>query len=251
MKNLLLVLSVLCPLVVFGGNLPRAQAQEKQFTIEQVMSAPFPSDLTAAPAGGRVAWVQNARGVRNIWIAEPPGYKGKQITDYNEDDGIEIGELVWTPDGQWIVFTRGGDLEGFGENPNPRSRAEEPKQQLWIVSLEGKLRLLAEGHSAVVSPGGDRVAFVLRRDVWWVKLDGSEKAAQLFQTKGRSNSLHWSPDGSKLLFVNNRGDHNFIGVYDTTTKAIHYLDPSVDRDNEPVWSRDGKQIAFIRVPTTS
>lgn len=227
-----------------------AQAQERQFTLDQVMSAPFPSDLTAAPAGGRVAWVQNAAGVRNIWVAEPPNYKGRQLTAYNEDDGIEIGELVWTPDGQSIIFTRGGDLEGFGESPNPRSLAEEPKQQIWIVSLAGKARQLAEGHSAVVSPKGDRIAFILRRDVSWVKLDGTEKAAQLFQTKGRSNSLHWSPDGSKLAFGNNRGDHNFIGVYDTTSKSNRYLDPSVDRDSEPVWSRDGKQIAFIRVPTT-
>ncbi len=252
MKKLLLVL------VFFGAwswrapanNLSLVNAQEKQFTLEQVMSAPFPSDLSAAPAGGRVAWVLNAKGVRNIWIGEPPAYKGRQITSYSEDDGLEIGEIVWTPDGQSIIYTRGGDLEGFGENPNPRSRTEEPKQQIWIISLEGKLRLLGEGHSAVVSSKGDRVAFIFKRDVSWVKTDGSEKAAQLFQTKGRSGSLHWSPDGSKLSFLSNRGDHSYVGVYDLATKSIRYLDPSVDRDAEPIWSRDGKQVAFIRVPTS-
>jgi dipeptidyl aminopeptidase/acylaminoacyl peptidase len=233
-----------------ANNLSLVHAQEKQFTLEQVMSAPFPSDLSAAPAGGRVAWVLNAKGVRNIWIAEPPAYKGKQITSYSEDDGLEIGELVWAPDGQSIIYTRGGDLEGFGENPNPRSRTEEPKQQIWIVSLEGKLRLLGEGHSAVVSPKGDRVAFIFKRDVSWVKTDGSEKAAQLFQTKGRSGSVHWSPDGSKLSFLSNRGDHSYVGVCDLATKSIRYLDPSVDRDAEPIWSRDSKQVAFIRVPTS-
>jgi dipeptidyl aminopeptidase/acylaminoacyl peptidase len=252
LKKLLLVI------VFFGASLSFAlvnnfslvNAQEKQFTLEQVMSAPFPSDLSAAPAGGRVAWVLNAKGVRNIWIAEPPAYKGRQITSYSEDDGLEIGELGWTPDGQSIIYTRGGDLEGFGENPNPRSRTEEPKQQIWITSLEGKLRLLGEGHSAVVSPKGDRVAFIFKRDVSWVKTDGSEKAAQLFQTKGRSGSLHWSPDGSKLSFLSNRGDHSYVGVYDLMAKSIRYLDPSVDRDAEPIWSRDGKQVAFIRVPTS-
>src|SRR3989454_44339 len=214
------------------------------------MSAPFPTDLTAAPAGGKVAWVLNAKGVRNIWIAEPPNYKGRQLTSYNEDDGIEIGELTWTPDGQSLMFTRGGDLEGFGENPNPRSQAEEPKQGIWIVSPDGKPSLLAEGHSAVISPTGDRAAFINKRDVSWVKIAGGEKASPLFQTKGRSGSLHWSPDGSKLSFVSGRGDHNFVGVYDTATKGIRYLDASVDRDSEPIWSRDGKQIAFIRTPTS-
>jgi dipeptidyl aminopeptidase/acylaminoacyl peptidase len=252
LKKLLLVIVFFSASLSFApaNNLSLVHAQEKQFTLEQVMSAPFPSDLSAAPAGGRVAWVLNAKGVRNIWIAEPPAYKGRPITSYSEDDGMEIGELVWTPDGQSIIYTRGGDLEGFGENPNPRSRTEEPKQQIWIVSLEGKLRLLGEGHSAVVSPKGDRVAFIFKRDVSWVKTDGSEKAAQLFQTKARSGSLHWSPDGSKLLFLSNRGDHSYVGVYDVATKSIRYLDPSVDRDAEPIWSRDGKQVAFIRVPTS-
>ncbi|MCU1268694.1 MAG: peptidase prolyl oligopeptidase active site domain protein [Acidobacteria bacterium] len=226
------------------------EAQEKQFTLEQVMSAPFPSDLAAAPLGGKVAWVLNAKGVRNIWLAEPPGYKGRQLTSYSEDDGMEIGELAWTPDGNSLVFTRGGDLEDFGENPNPRSRAEEPKQGIWIVASDGKPRLLTEGHSATISPRSDRAAFINKRDVWWVKLDGSEKAALLLQTKGRSGSLHWSPDGSKLSFVSSRGDHSFVGIYDTTTKGIRYLDPSVDRDSEPIWSRDGKQVAFIRIPTS-
>src|SRR5204863_2471738 len=138
---------------------------------------------------------------RNIWVAEPPAYKGRQITAYTEDDGIEVGEITWTPDGQTIVFTRGGDLDSFGETPNPRSQPEEPKQGIWIVTLDGKPpRHLAEGHSAIVNPKGDLLAFIFKRDVWSVKIDGSEKAAALFQTKGRSNSLHWSPDGSKILF---------------------------------------------------
>jgi dipeptidyl aminopeptidase/acylaminoacyl peptidase len=227
-----------------------ARAQERQFTLEQVMSAQFPTDLVAAPAAGKVAWVFNTKGARNIWIAESPSYKGRSLTSYAEDDGMEIGELAWTPDAQAIVFTRGGDQEFFGENPNPQDKPEEPKQQVMIVSVDGKSRVLAEGHTAVVSPKNDRVVFINKRDVWWAKLDGSDKSTMLFQTKGRSGSLRWSQDGSKLAFVSNRGDHSFVGVYDVATKSIRYLEPTVDRDTDPTWSRDGKQIAFIRIPTS-
>ena len=44
---------------------------QKSPTLEQFLSAPFPTELTAAPAKGRVAWVFNASGARNLWIAEP------------------------------------------------------------------------------------------------------------------------------------------------------------------------------------
>lgn len=249
MKKLLVIALLCCFFICF--TLAQAQAPEKPFTLEQVMSAPFPSDLVAARSGGKVAWVQNAKGVRNVWVAEPPEYKGRKLTSYSEDDGEGIGEPVWTGDAGAIIYTRGGDLEGFGENPNPRSQAEEPKQLIWIVTLDGKPpRQLAEGHSAAISPKGERVAFINKREVWSIKTDGSEKPAALIQSKGRSSSLRWSADGVKLAFVNNRGDHGYIGVYDLATRALRYLDPSVDRDSEPVWSRDGKEIAFIRIPAS-
>jgi len=225
-------------------------AQDK-FTLEQVMSAPFPSDLSASKSGAKVAWVLSAKGARNVWVAEPPAYKGRQLTSYAEDDGNEIGELLWTPDDAAVIYTRGGDLDGFGENPNPRSNPEEPKQLLWIASVKGGApQMLAEGHSPVITAGGDRIFYIKGRDIWQVKVDRSDKPSLMIQTKGRCNSLHLSPDGSMLAFGNARGDHSFIAVYDLATKQLRYLDPSVDRDSEPVWSADSKQIAFIRIPTS-
>ena len=44
---------------------PRAKAQ-KPFTLEQVMSAPFPSSLTAAKNSNRIAWVLDQEGRHNI-----------------------------------------------------------------------------------------------------------------------------------------------------------------------------------------
>jgi hypothetical protein len=55
-------------------------AEQSTFTLDQVMSAPFPAHLAAAPTGGTVAWVFNERGVRNLWVAEPPGYRGRKLS---------------------------------------------------------------------------------------------------------------------------------------------------------------------------
>src|SRR5881398_1316225 len=96
-------------------------SQQPAFTIEQVMSAPFPDEISAAPAGGAVAWVFNARGARNIWVAAPPDYRGKAVTSYAEDDGQELTDLRWAPDGRAIVYVRGGGPNGKGEYPNPHS----------------------------------------------------------------------------------------------------------------------------------
>ena len=70
-----------------------AWAQKAPFTIEQALGSAFPTHLTAAPAGGKVAWVSNTRGVINIMVAEPPAYAARQITSYTQDDDQNIVEL--------------------------------------------------------------------------------------------------------------------------------------------------------------
>jgi len=233
---------------------PGANAQ-KPFTLEQVTSAPFPGELTAAPAKGRVAWVFNARGRRNIWVAEPAAdgnYKSRQVTSYNDDDAQDVGQLSWAPDAATIVYTRGGDLEFLDRPyPNPQSSPKGVEQGIWALSLEGgAAKLLGEGHSPAVSPKGDNVAFIFKGQVWLAKLNASSKAEQLIHANGESSDLRWSPDGSKLAFVSHRGDHSFVGVCDLAANSVVYLDPSVDTDLEPAWSPDGRQIAFVRIPVS-
>ncbi|HUP64979.1 MAG TPA: prolyl oligopeptidase family serine peptidase [Thermoanaerobaculia bacterium] len=216
-------------------------------TLEEIFALPFASQLTAAPAGGHVAWLSEESGIRNVWIASPPGYEARPLTAYETDDGEEIRQLVFSSDGRTLFFVRGSPS-------NPLSKPEPEEQAIWSVLIDdGSPSRIAEGNSPAASPAGDRLAFLRRGEPWIVPLDGGE-AERLFRTRGRVSSLRWSPDGSRLAFVNERGefayghsDYSFVGIFDLRERKITWIDPAVYRDHAPVWSPDGHRLAFVRM----
>jgi len=218
------------------------------FTIEQVLSSPFPSNLIASPHGDAVAWVMNAKGVRNVWVARAPAFDAAPVTRFTADTGQDLDEICWTADGSALFFTRGGSANRSGDFPNPQSDPNGVHQEVWVAPMPGDAHKVADGHGPAVARDGSMVAWVLSGQVWSAALKGDAKPAQLIHARGSAGDLVWSPDSTRLAFTSSRGDHDFIGVYDVRAKALTFIDASVDRDQSAAWSPDSRQIAFIRVP---
>lgn len=242
---------VLLPLTLLLSLTPLVSGNG--FTLEQVLSSPFPSDLIASKSGDKLTWVFDTEGKRNIWVAEAPAFKGRQLTRYDKDDGQEITEPVFSPDGNWIAYVHGGPPNSEKEIPNPTSDAAGAKQEVWLVNTRtGATIRVGEGSSPMFSPRGDRVIFEREDHLWAATVSvGIAKTAgaakKMFEIRGGVNSPAWSPDGSSLAFSSTRGDHAFISIFEPASSRIRFLEPSVDRDIEPRWSADGKRIAYIRL----
>src|ERR1700675_1997344 len=121
----LLCVSIL-PLVT-SPLVSSAQTPPHAFSLEQVMSSPFPTNLVAVEnagdhAGG-IAWVFSARGERNVWIADAPNFEARQVTHYVGDDGMPIAALKLTPEGRTVVYARGSEANSAGEIADPTSSA--------------------------------------------------------------------------------------------------------------------------------
>ncbi len=220
----------------------------QNITLEKLLSAPFPAEILAAPTGNKIAWIQTERGMCNLFVADAPDYRPRQLTKYSEDDGQQLTSIIWSADAKTIVYVRGGAANRSGEIPNPTSNPSGAEQAVWRIAVDGGEAVkIGVGNAPAISPRGDVVAFLRRGQIFSATLNETKEAKQLLQARGAASSLRWSPDGAKLAFVSNRGDHNFIGVYDG--KSVRFLAPGVDEDSNPVWSPDGSRVAFIREPS--
>jgi dipeptidyl aminopeptidase/acylaminoacyl peptidase len=229
--------------LVCAASFARAQS----FTLEQVMRAPFPTEPTVSKQGDRVAWVFDAEGRRNIWLADAPNWRARQLTRYTADDGQEITSLAFAPSGMQLAYVRGGGKNQAGEIPNPTSDPAGAKQEVWVVDTRtGASVRLGEGDTPIFSPVGDAVIYSRDDHLWSAPAIGG-KERKLFEMRGGVGQPAWSPDGTMLAFTSARGDHSFISIYEPRAGRLRMLQPSVDRDVAPRWSPDSKRLAFLRL----
>jgi dipeptidyl aminopeptidase/acylaminoacyl peptidase len=264
-RFLLILVLATCPLAqksfaqnsAQNSSAQNSVAEKSSFTLEQVMSSPFPTALTSAAKANRIAWVFDSKGERNVWAADAPDFATHQITHYQGDDGQDIFAVKLTPDGKTVVYARGSELSGEGHVANPTGEIKEPKQQVWAVEVEaGKPRLLGDMgcseedcEDIQISPDGLTAVWVgAKHHLWITNIAGDKPARQLTELRGEESEPQWSPDGKHIAFSSGRGDHGFIAIFDVAEQRVRYVTPSVDRDFAPRWSPDGKRLVFIRTP---
>jgi dipeptidyl aminopeptidase/acylaminoacyl peptidase len=219
-----------------------------------VLSAPFASALTADPSGRRFAWVENSEGRRNVWLATPrrggPGFESRVLTRYAEDDGQDLGELHFVPGRDTLVYVRGGDFEYPDKTyPNPAHAVTPPEQDLWLAGFGGGTPLkLAEGHAPAVAPGGERIVFVRKGNLYGIAPRAGAKAEELVRGLGDLGSVRFAPDGRSFAFVSQRRDHSVIGIYAFADRSVRWVDAGFGYDTEPSFAPDGARMAFLRLP---
>ena len=237
---------------------PRVEtaAQQSPPLYQRFLSNANPLELVAAKKVDRLAWTVYDEGKRNAYTAAGPAFTPVRLTSFLKDDGTDISQIRISDDGATVVFCRGTVPNRAGWVANPSADPNGAERAIWAVrTAGGPAWRIAEGTSPELAPDGRSVLFVKEGEIYRARItaaravrpvDRGEKP--LIRNWGVQSSPRWSPDGSKIAFVSTREDHSFIVVYDIRTRSISYMAPSVDFDNNPMWTADSRSIVFFRRP---
>jgi Tol biopolymer transport system component len=188
-----------------------------------------------SPAGDEIAYTSFQHGKGDIYVMRPDGTDKRRLTTDPAYDDIPM----FSPDGKQIAFVsnRSGSL------------------QIWLMNADGSdqhqlTHSAGTNYFPTWSPDGSRIAFRSDRDgtpsIYSMRADGSG-VTRLTNDGAIDFSPNWGPDG-RIVFVSNRttGGKASLWVMNGDGSDQHRLTPRdfVWNETSPVWSPDGKRIAF-------
>ena len=198
-----------------------------------------------SPDGKFLAFTSARNGGKNqVWLLNRLGGEAVRLTDVPQG----VGEFEWSPDSTRVVLiiqdAKPEDLEAAKEKDKDKAAAAKPKTPPPYVIDRLQFKR-------------DTIGYLDRRRTHLYVFDvASKKLTQITSGDFDDSQPTWSPDGKQLAFSSNRSmpdpdaslDSNiWVVAADNSDKGAHLTQISTNpgSDNQPVWSPDGKWIAYV------
>ena len=205
------------------------------------------SELRWSPDDRKLGFQRGRTFDYDVFDVPVEGGQPEQITR----DANPLAGFAWLPDSSGVVYSSSrGDTVLYLRTMN-----------LWSVRTGGKdLRRLTFGETGYTDPDVDRSGNIaatrlgIQFDVWRYPVDGTpednvRRGVQITHQTGSVQTPSVGPGDRELAYLSDTGGHGNLWVMDLATGQSRQVtfeqDPQVTV-GVPVWSPDGKYIAYVK-----
>jgi dipeptidyl aminopeptidase/acylaminoacyl peptidase len=239
------VASCVLPLIASAQQLPGAQRAitiDDRFQIREVAGPQLSPDVQWVAYTVNATSLKEDKTEERIWMVPFAGGEAIPLTA----EGVSSSHPRWSPDGKYLAFL---------------SARHEGKTQVWLLNRTGgEAQQLTDTPQAVDnfvwSPDGQRLCLILRdatseeleaaKERERVKEGVDEKSKDAKEKKPKAQKpwvidrLQFKVD--EVGYLDHRRTHLY--TFDVATKSLTQITSGDYDDSDPVWSPDGKQLAF-------
>jgi len=186
-----------------------------------------------SPDGRQLAFLANAssdkEAKRQIWLLPMGGGEAERITD--APNGVQ--QLAWSPDGSQIAFVTSDDP---AKNDDKNNLSFEIGDDDYLIKAAA-----TQAHVWVV-PAGGGAARRVTSGAWSLPIAHPPGPAP--------SPLSWSPDGKTIAITQRDTAHagtpnsGRVALVDVATGAVKRLTSRDLEETQPVFSPDGKSLAY-------
>jgi tricorn protease len=196
------------------------------------------------PDGKRLYFVSDRSGAENIWVKDlAPGSRARQVTNFTD------GRLLWPTvayDGKTIVFERDFGIWKLDTANGKPSRLDIVLRGAPAGPSVTHLSATAEFSGLALSPDGRKIAFVSHGDVFAASSKRGGLADRVTHDPANEFQVAWMPGSKRVVYVSDRDGNYHLYQYDFVAGAETQLTHDSQGDDSPIWSPDGKLLAFVR-----
>jgi len=196
-----------------------------------------------SPDGSKLAFLSSRSGAAQIWLMSLDGTGAKQVTSLS----TEADTVSFVPDGKRLVFTS----EVYPECPDDSCNKSK-------LDAEAKSKVKARIYTSLLYRHWDTWQSARRKHIFIISTEGADlkdltpgsRDAPPFSLSG-GDDYAIAPDGNEICFVMNT-EAELATSTNTDLFVVSLAEPSEPRkvvensaaDNSPVYSPDGRYIAY-------
>jgi Tol biopolymer transport system component len=256
MRRRTFALATLC-IAILGSTLPPASAafpgdngliafnrNDQIFVVEKDGSGE--KQLTDGGVNKSPAW--SADGKRLAWacdddicVANADG-SGRETLFSSADDEQQP---EWSPDGEWIVFSRQpfeADIINISDPRIYKVEIDDPSNEVQLTDFDSA--------DPEWSPNGKRILFTRgefhgHEGVWSMRPNG--RGIRKVSTRYNQNATpDWSPDGKRIVFLGKKRNRWRVVIATVRGKLIHEFERTRCCGLGVAWSPDGQRLVYVR-----